>query len=507
MHKDNLISHALRRVSVWKLLLVFAGVEVASFAVFQYTALQLPVFVGLSIAFFALAVWKLEYGVAVVLAELAIGSKGYLFTLATADFPVSIRLAFFVLLFVATIVRVIRDREIAFFSWYMWRWTAAVVVVLGFGAAMGVLRGNALSNVFLDLNGYLFFGLVFPITQALRTREQVERIIGVLLVAVLAVAIKSTVLLVLFSQTLGYNATLAAVYKWVRDTGVGEITASVDGFPRIFFQSHIYMLYLFFVGGIYLFFEKLTRTDGATGVQNVCMQLVRKPYVWYVACAVLFIFLSGSRSMWVALVAAGFILVSYTLVKRIISVQKLAAIVVVLIGIALFDFAVAYSLINLPLGGGSVSSSAILTQRTSDDNATAAVASRGALLKPLVEKMRERPVLGHGLGTTVTYQTEDPRAKEAFPEGYTTYAFEWGYLDLVVKFGLIGFIIFMLYPLVLVKRFVLQAVVDPAQLGLLMSIIALYGTHFFTPYVNHPLGVGWLLFATAAIPLLHKQRA
>lgn len=503
MPKDNFFTKAISSVPFWWIVLGLFAVEVASFTVFQYPSIQLPVFVAICAAFFGLSLYKLQWGVYIVLAELIIGSKGYLFAVEAGGFPVSIRLALFLLLFAASLVWMIRERRIRFLEWDLWKLTAGLVAVLGLGIVTGYLNDNSLSNIFLDLNGYLFLGLVIPITQALYKREHLWPAFGVLLAASVTVAVKTALLLVLFSQTLGFDPTLAALYKWVRDTGVGEITASVDGFPRIFFQSHVYMLFLFFIAGIHLFFATGTYKQMLTSKAN-------RGALVFTGLALLVVFLGGSKSMWVGLIAAAGMLVLYLLVTRRIQFAKLLSVIGIVATIAVADFIIAYGLINLPVGGNlGVSGSAILTQRTSDDNAGAAIASRKLLLVPLAEKARESPVLGSGLGTTVTYHSEDPRAKEAFPEGYTTYAFEWGYLDLVVKFGLIGFAVFIWYFFAVSKSAFAKATrmrLTPIQLGLIATVLALYGTHFFTPYLNHPLGIGWLLIAAVAIPLFGEVK-
>lgn len=458
------------------------AIEILSFAAFQYPLLQLIAFILLVIAVGVASLYKLEYGIYAVLTELVIGSKGYLFFVAIGSFTLSIRLALFLVVFAATIVWIIRERHIRLFQYPLWKWTAALIGVLVVGVVTALINGNPIANIFLDANGYLFLGLVLPITQAIRSRAQVLRIFAVLFAASIVTALKTILLLVLFSQTLGFDPTLAALYKWVRDTGVGEITASVDGFPRIFFQSHVYMMVLFFIAGIQLFFQKRSW-----------------PAMLLSGLAILILFLGGSRSMWVATGATACVLIGYLLATRRSSITNVLRVGAVVFAIAVVDFVIAYGLINIPVGtGGQVAGTAILTQRTSDDNATAAVASRRLLLPALIDKSAVHPILGSGFGTTVTYQSEDPRAKEAYPEGYTTYSFEWGYLDILVKFGAIGLLVFIGYYIATYIGF-RATLQHPEQIGLFASITAIFATHFFTPYLNHPLGIGWILLATTIL--------
>jgi len=60
-------------------------------------------------------------------------------------------------------------------------------------------------------------------------------------------------------------------------------------------------------------------------------------------------------------------------------------------------------------------------------------------LRPLLDAIAQHPWLGSGFGRTVTYRSTDPRVLADHPAGaYTTTAFEWGYLDIALKIGLLG---------------------------------------------------------------------
>ena len=50
----------------------------------------------------------------------------------------------------------------------------------------------------------------------------------------------------MFTHAVPLNVPL--IYKWIRDTGVGELTPAQGGFYRVFFQSHIYLI----IGWIYV---------------------------------------------------------------------------------------------------------------------------------------------------------------------------------------------------------------------------------------------------------------
>jgi O-antigen ligase len=135
-------------------------------------------------------------------------------------------------------------------------------------------------------------------------------------------------------------------------------------------------------------------------------------------------------------------------------------------------------------------------------NRDAATASRWSLLPKLNEKILNAPILGNGFGTSVTYQSSDPRIISSTGGAYTTSAFEWGYHDILVKMGLVGIAAygFLLYAIFIE----LKSAAPRERTWLIPAFVALLLINFVSPYLNHPLGIGFLalLLALGA----HKKR-
>ena len=130
----------------------------------------------------------------------------------------------------------------------------------------------------------------------------------------------------------------------------------------------------------------------------------------------------------------------------------------------------------------------------------------------------EAPLLGSGFGKTVRFQTDDPRARAINPDGtWETYSMEWGWLELWIKMGIFGPLGFLFLAVFLAHAFILQVSTEQCWLavGFLTSLAFLYGTHVFSPYLNHPIGLGFLLFAfifanpmtSLSIPVVENVRA
>ena len=143
----------------------------------------------------------------------------------------------------------------------------------------------------------------------------------------------------------------------------------------------------------------------------------------------------------------------------------------------------------------------------------AGISSRWSQLPNLTKEIIKHPILGSGWGTTVTYQSTDPRILITNnPTGlYTTYAFELGYLDIILKIGLLGLIVYLLFIWTIIKKYwqLWQKNTDRGEralaIGFLLGLFALLIVHGFSPYLNHPLGIGYLLLMLIFAGLINRE--
>ena len=148
------------------------------------------------------------------------------------------------------------------------------------------------------------------------------------------------------------------------------------------------------------------------------------------------------------------------------------------------SFVVILLTINLPPQGKTSLFGDLLKDRLLEKEE--ALISRWQLWGPLFNETLRHPILGSGWAQKITYQSADPRTAG----DYTTYSFEWGYLDIALKIGFLGLLIYLVFlvKLLYTKQ---RTIFD---LGLILGAIAIAITSFFSPYLNHPLGIGYLIF-------------
>ena len=442
----------------------------------------------------------LRYGAAIVLAELIIGSHGYLFSFGPSDISVSLRLGIFLVLMTVALLRIVQDKRVNFYySQLFWPWLGLVVIV-AFAFIRGLLIGNGFSNTFFDMNAFMFLGLALPLWQAFISAEDMRILLRISLAAVIMSLVKVYFLVYIFSHKFWWM--LEETYRWVRDTRIGEVTQITDTFFRVFFQSQIFTIIAFFV--LLLIFSAMLRA-------NKFKDLIKNPLAisTFLLTSALFssILISFSRSYWVGVLAATICLPFVLWIAHKNPLRKIFSNVIVgaLVTVVSLVIVTAVVLFPYPSIDGDFSPGSLLSKRALTFRGEAGVSSRWQLLPPLWQAVQDNLIYGSGFGKTVTYITQDPRILAQSPTGeYTTFAFEWGYLDLWLKLGLIGLLAYAIFVFLIIKlsiqliRIHRQAPVEYQEttiaIGLLLGGITVLATHTFSPYLNHPLGIGYLLF-------------
>lgn len=470
---------------------LFLVVEIFSFFALSYSNFNSVVFVFLVLACFGFTLYKLEYGLLFVLAELFIGSMGHLLILPIEGFSISIRVALWLVVLLVYVIKfvdqLIKDGKSGLYLQSILNLsTKKYFLIFAFFIVIGLLnaywRGHELSLIFGDFNAWLYWLLLFPSlavynnqNKSLTTRKNLENIF---LAAVIWLSFKTLFLLFVFT----HNLIIAPdIYLWLRKTLVGEMTPTLSGWPRVFIQGQIFSGVALFL----VFFSSLKN---------------QKNY-WPFILATLFLstlLISFSRSFWVGIIAA--LLFSLGLIWRLSSWRKIFIPGLWFIFSMFAGFLLIYLVAIFPYPNPGKFNADFLNRVSSSGEA--AIASRWSLWPVLMKEIIKEPFLGQGYGATITYFSRDPRILEKNQSGeYTTYAFEWGYLDLWLKVGLFGLLAYLLLISKILKEALLYGLKENKYflLGLVASIIFLLVTNFFTPYLNHPLGIGILVLGACLI--------
>ncbi len=483
-----------------KAFFLMLSVEGLSLLAFVYSGLSLPLLILAGVLTLWLSLKNLQYGIYILFGELFVGSRGRLLE----EGFISLRMVVFGAVFVAWLVAGIMKHELGirkiktiihnskFLILYMF-----LIAVMILAAFHGYINGHGLKNVFLDANSYLYLLILPAVLAGIRSREAVENIFKILAAAILIIAAKTLILFIWFTYGFAGAATL---YHWIIEREIGEITGVVGSASRIFMQSQFWA-----VVGVFVFLPPLNlplfrpRSEqgekGKAGLSPFVREGENKRgFAWFiVSAALLSVILSLSRSFWLGAVAGAFFFAGISIFKLRLSLAKLAS----LGGIIILMVALETGGLYLLSRGASGAVSESVASRIGNPATEAAGYARLLQLPELFQEIKEAPLLGSGFGTVVTYSSFLPeRVTKSNPEGkITSYAFEWGYLDIWLKIGLVGLIIYLLF-IARIFRLGMQSVKGKMQnLGILSGLVALLILNITTPYLNHPLGIGYLLLA------------
>src|SRR3989339_1967281 len=217
-------------------------VFILSFCAFLYPSFNKVAFLAVLFLTLALSLKKLEYGIYILLAELFVGSKGYLFYFNLGGTSVSLRIGLFLIIFSVLIYSRLKNKDLKLKLDKKW---LILFAFIAWGFIWGIIRDNSFRNVFFDANGWVYFMLIFPIIDVVKSKEQVENILQILTASVSIIVVKTFFLLYIFSHQI--EPVARPLYRWLRKFLIGEITLMDNGFHRIFFQSQIYVLIGFFI--------------------------------------------------------------------------------------------------------------------------------------------------------------------------------------------------------------------------------------------------------------------
>ncbi|MFA5188347.1 MAG: O-antigen ligase family protein [Patescibacteria group bacterium] len=528
-------------INIIKLILAIFFIELLSLISFKSAFLSSIFLILISIAVLLFTLYKLEYGLYIALIELMIGSYGYLFYLQLPGFKAPIRLAIFLIVF---LVWLLKYCFIPCFSrpktcplppsltlWRTRKWGInkikkdrliqnfiLLIAFLGIGFINGLLHHNGLANTFFDFNGYLYFGLFFVFLEVFKNEKQVINFLKILIASITYVSLKVFVTLYFFSH--GFLNTSDLLYHWIRDTRVGEITYAGANFFRIFFQSQIWSLI-----GIFIIFSLILlllhrRSDSFTPSGPIASSVPRKQFVWSIIMIIILetsILISFSRTFWLSAIVGFIALFAYLIFKEKLRLKKLAQIMGIILSSLIINILLFFSIANFPIPKPSSELAfSLLKTRFTAFFGEAGVSSRWNQLPVLIEQIKKAPLLGTGFGTSLTYKSDDPRIKnDSNPEGwYTTYTFEWGYLDTVTEIGFIGLFVYLfligqilylgIHSRLGLKQTVINSNINEInsrpsliRIGFLIGLIVLMTVNMFSPYLNHPLGIGYLMLCAA----------
>ena len=311
----------------------------------------------------------------------------------------------------------------------------ALYTIVGLSAIRGYYAGHNLKLVIADTLPYLFFLYYFPIKELLKSEKFRKATFNMLVVAIIGNFIFTYFTLVGFSS--GIFVLQDSYYHWFRDVASGKITGYDTGFFRILLNEQMLLVPIFlwvFAKQIYSGNKKIIFTISGAALLAVLTINITRIYLVALAVGILFLFSLKNWKRWLVYSAGAFIffITVFTLTHLATTKGK----------------SLGWEYLGLRL-------QSIAMPQTENSSL-----SRLLLLPRIMEKIQARPLLGTGLGDTVTAYSP------VFKANITTQHFDWGYLEIWAEVGLLGLLAWGLvigYLILQIKQ----------NRGLLASVVAL----------------------------------
>ncbi|MCX6780650.1 MAG: O-antigen ligase family protein [Candidatus Magasanikbacteria bacterium] len=119
-------------------------------------------------------------------------------------------------------------------------------------------------------------------------------------------------------------------------------------------------------------------------------------------------------------------------------------------------------------------------------------AIRLALLPDIIRHIKARPLLGSGLGTTITYLDPVTQTNQIRTQ------FDWGYLQMITDLGILGTIAYLAFLIIIMYQFSRAHHNSPFARGLIAGAIALFVINITTPALFQGFGVLYFAFLIVA---------
>lgn len=463
----------------------FLGIFALSlFGYYTQTNLILLSLVGVAVCIATF--FKLEYGLFFAFLELLSNAHGHILSAQIGSFSLSLRMVIFFAVLISFAARCLLNRTKISFTDHRILLFLPIFFAVCIGITVGLTQ-RSFKEVFSDGNAYLYLLYLFPLIALSWDRVKQRTVLQMLAAAACFTSIMS--LLGFYAYTHFSENVLRSTYVFLRDIRFGEMTQAGFGIYRIFAQTQVFVFLFGFIL-MHRFFLIQSKQD-------------RILTIFFLSLVSATAIVSLSRSFWIgSFCATIFILFMHLCVFKTRAREFLKAIGFML-STFLFSAFVLLLILFFPIPNTLVNQnvSGILSERLIDSDP--ASSSRWNLLVPMLELIKNEPIVGNGFGQSVTFISNDPRVRAIQENGtWTTTSMEWGWLELWLKMGLMGPVGFLFFFFSLIKKAKSQIYTEKSWLSVwvISSMIFLFITHFFSPYLNHPIGLGTLLLLVLFVP-------
>lgn len=308
-----------------------------------------------------------------------------------------------------------------------------VCIYLAYGSIIGLINRNSLGDIFSDVNSFLGIIYILLLIAYVKDRnENIDKIINVFVNCAVIVAIMTITLFFVSRIYLPNNLEIIVTYNNLNSKlQYGFISGLVmsNNYARVYLYNGIFMQ----LAAAIMFIKLFNKDKNVFGIVKLAILLVG-------------IYVSNTRGFWLGTIGAVVISMIYYLWRFKKFNLTLRNIVIALIPLILVSVIIPKTIVavspeqNLPNSSGSIKDR---IESISDFENDESNKVRAIQLKFLVNRIKEKPILGWGFGAHIEEYPQYMIDNNLQPVSSTS--FELYYIELLFKTGIIGILIFFGY--------------------------------------------------------------
>lgn len=308
-----------------------------------------------------------------------------------------------------------------------------VCIYLAYGSIVGLINGNSVGDIFSDVNSFLGIIYILLLIAYVNGRDKnIDKILNVFVNCAVIVAIMTITLFFVSRIYLPNNLEIIVTYNNLNSKlQYGFISGLVlsNNYARVYLYNGIFMQ---LAVGI-MFIKLFNKDKNIFGIVKLAFLLVG-------------IYVSNTRGFWLGTIGAVVIAMIYYLWRFKKFNLTLRNIVIALIPLILVSVIIPKTIVavspeqNLPNSSGSIKDR---IESISDFENDESNKVRAIQLKFLVNRIKEKPILGWGFGAHIEEYPQYMIDNNLQPVSSTS--FELYYIELLFKTGIIGILIFFGY--------------------------------------------------------------
>ena len=308
-----------------------------------------------------------------------------------------------------------------------------VCIYIAYGSVIGLINGNSLGDIFSDVNSFLGILYILLLIAYIKGRsENINKLLNIFVNCATIVSIITIILFVVSRIYLPNNLEIIVAYNNLNTKlQYGLISGLVlsNNYARVYLYNGIFMQLAVAI----MFIKLFNKEKNIFGIVKLAILLIG-------------IYVSNTRGFWLG--TAGVVVLSFAyylwrVKKYRLTIKNvlISIIPLILVAVIIPKTIVAVSPEqNLPDSAGSIKDRIESIGDFENDESNKV---RAIQLRFLVDKIKEKPVLGWGFGSHIY---EYPQyMKENGLQGVNSSSFELYYVELVFKTGIIGVLIFFGY--------------------------------------------------------------